>query len=173
MNVSDDLQSTGVKSFYLLRSNESIELVVIFLFPPITTLSIISNIISYRIFSSSKLFQKPLYAYLKATCLNSIFINFIFGFSFIWMTTWLFGSVYGYGYLKWQVYVQCYSYFPIVMISYSFGCFLEVVLALERICELTDSRHRFQRFKPSTICVGLYSNILLIHSYIIDCFVRA
>ena len=160
MNISDINVS---KPLYLFRPSEFLELIVLVVLPPFTILSIISNLISYRVFSSSKLFQKPLYVYLKATCLNSAFIILIFGFSFIWMTTRLFGFVYTFGFHKWQVYLQCYIIFPIVMTSYSYGCYLEVVLALERICEVTDSRHRFQRFKPSLICIGLFILILIIH----------
>ena len=166
MNISDlnllMIQRTEVKPFYLFRPSKLLELVVVVVLPPFTILSIISNFISYRVFSSSQLFQKPLYVYLKVTCLNSILINLIFGLSFIW-TSRLFGPVYSFGFHKWQVYVQCYIIFPLVMISYSFGYFLEVVLALERICELTDSRHRFQRFKPSVICIGLLLFSFLLH----------
>ena len=162
MNILVTLQRTEVKPFYLFRPSRFLELIVVVVLPPFTILSIISNLISYRVFLSSKLFKKPLYAYLKATCLNSIIINVIFGLSFIW-TSRLFGPIYTFGFHKWQVYVQCYIIFPFVMIFYSFGCYLEVVLALERFCELTDSRHRFKWFKPSLICIGLLVFSLFLH----------
>lgn len=167
MNVSgiqiiSSAHSSKEQPLYLFGSSELIEQILIFVFPPFTTLAIVSNLISYRVFSSSRLFQKPLYVYLKATCLNSMFINFMFGLSFIW-TSRFFGPFCTYGFHKWQIYFQSYLYFPLVMSSYSFGCFLEVVLALERFFQLTGSRHRFQHFRASTICIGLLLFSLFIH----------
>ena len=151
MNQST-LKSTEKKTYYsLFESSELLEIVFTFVFPPISTIAFISNIVSYRIFSSSRIFQKPLYAYLKVICLNSMLINVLLGLSFLWSSR--FNN--GFGFLKWQAYLQCYFSYILFLASHSFGCFLEIVLALERLCELTDSRHLFHRFSPAKVCTCL------------------
>lgn len=145
------LKNTEKKPLYIFESSELLDIVFTFVFPPIATISFISNFISYRIFSSSRIFQKTLYIYLKAICLNSMLINVLLGLSFLWTSRFDNGK----GFLKWQTYLQCYFSYILLFVSHSFGCFLEIVLALERLCELTDSRHLFQRFRPSKVCTCL------------------
>lgn len=159
MNTNTQLLKKNM-SFNLFESSKFLENVYIFVFPPIGALAFIGNLISYIIFSTPRFAKKPLYIYLRVSCLNNMIVNFIISFNFIWISN-LFSS--GLSNTRWQVSAQCYVKYPIIMSAYSFGGFLDIVLALERLCELTNSRHKFHQFNPIRVCI-----VVLILSLILN-----
>lgn len=123
-----------------------------FVFPPFGFLAFIGNIISYWIFSGVHFSNKPLYTYLRAICLNSSVINLVSAFNFLWNSR---------RYLvlsntEFVSYLRCYFKFPILFVAYFNGCVLDIVLAFERLFELTNNRYIFRRFQPNHVCFVIF-----------------
>lgn len=125
--------------------------IYLFAFPILGLISFLLNIISYAVFTSPQFSQKPLYIYIRMSCLNSALINFISAINFLWTSR----RYLAIANTHLAIIMRCFFRYPVVLSAYSFGSFLDIILALERLCELTNSKNLFHRFRPYLVCLLL------------------
>lgn len=125
--------------------------IFLFVFPPIGLASLLSNLISYYILSGPYFAHKPLYTYLKAMCLNSAVTNLVSISNILWNTKHYLDI----SNTQWTSMLRCYFKMPVAFGTYFYGSVIDIVLALERLFELTNQRHVFRRFQPSRVCLVL------------------
>ena len=124
--------------------------IFLFIFPPLSMVSMIGNLVSYRIFSEGYFRRKPLYTYLRMSCLNSSIVNLAFGLAFICESR---------RYLQianteFGTYFRCIFKIPIINMCYFYGSILDIILALDRLVELTRFKETFRRrFNPTYVCL--------------------
>lgn len=143
-----------------LGSTPLYDTLFLFVFPPLALTSLTLNLISYRLFSTPYFTKKPLYTFLRASCLNSALINLIFAFAFLcdsrrYVTL-----------ANTQIasYFRVYIKISIANLCYFFGSALDIVLALERLLELTTKfRHIFRQLKPLKLCAYLLVTCFLLN----------
>lgn len=158
INISAEYYANRDEAFEKTGSSWFFDAIFLFVFPPLAILSLLANLISYRIFSSSYFVKKPLYTYLKATCLNSSAINLIYMFSFLCESR----RFLAFTNAEWSIFFKCYVKLQLVLLAYFYGCMLDIVLALERLSELTNFKHAFNRVSSVRVCVWLFLACLLI-----------
>lgn len=152
-NISLELARDHILDKALTRvgSDWTLDGIYLFVFPILGLISFMLNTISYGVFTSPQFSQKPLYVYLRMSCLNSALINMISAINFLWTSR---------RYLpvantRLAIIMRCYFRYPVVLSAYSFGSLLDIVLALERLCELFSARHCFHRLRPYLLCLFL------------------
>lgn len=128
-----------------------------FVFPLVGFASLISNLVSFHIFSGPYFSRRPLYTYFRANCLNSSLIGLVLMSNFLW---------YARRYLDFSnselaTFFRCYVSFPIMFCAYFFGCCIDIVLSFERISDL--SGFRFSKCRPTRVCW-----LLLIFSFVVN-----
>lgn len=132
-----------------IGSDWTLDAIYLFAFPILGLIPFAFNILSYIIFKSPHFSQKKsLYIYLKVSCLNSSVINLITAINFLWSSQ----RYFKFANSQLAVYLRCYLRFPIILSAYSFGSLIDIVLALERLCELTNSKRLFNRARPFCVC---------------------
>lgn len=131
----------------------------IIIFPLLGIGGFLGNIMSIWILSGPQFAQKPLYAYLKVSCINSTFMNIIHSLNFLWHAR----HTLPIANTKLALYLLSYFKHPVMFITYSYGCIIDIVLALERLSELTNSRDRFRQFRPYRVCLVLFLADLFIN----------
>lgn len=126
--------------------------IFLFIFPPVGLAAFLGNLISYWILSGPYFTQKPLYTYLKLICLNSSAANLISMLNIIWNTRRYFQI----SNTEWASLLRCYLKMPVAFGTYFYGSVLDIVLALERLCELTNRRQIFRQYRPQRVCFFLF-----------------
>lgn len=126
--------------------------IFLFIFPPVGLAAFLGNLISYWILSGPYFTQKPLYTYLKLICLNSSAANLISMLNIIWNTR-RYSSISN---TEWASQLRCYLKIPVGFGTYFYGSVLDIVLALERLCELTNRREIFRQYRPQRVCFFLF-----------------
>jgi hypothetical protein len=134
--------------------------IFLFAFPPLALVSLVGNLISYKIFSSPYFLKKPLYTYLKVNCLNSAAIDLIYACSFLVDSR----RIVSFANTEFASFLKCYVKLQLVLFAYSYGCALDIVLALERLSELTNMKHQFNRFRPTFVCAWLFLACLVLNA---------
>lgn len=132
----------------------------LFIFPPLGIFSFVGNLLSFRIFSAKYFQKKPLYTYLRVCCVNSALINIIFAFAFIcdsrrYLTI---------SNTEFSTYFRCYFKIPFLNLFYFFGSVVDIVLAIERLVELTKLKDRFRRLNPIGVSLGLFFACLIVNA---------
>ena len=138
----------------LLNENGSIwiyDTLYLFVIPPVSFLSLMGNMLAYSILSRPYFNHKPLYTYLRAICLNSSVYDLITIMNVIWMPRRHLDLANS----ELAAYLQCYLKFPIIFSTYLYGCLLDIILAIDRLFELTNRKHKFKCFQPYRICIIL------------------
>lgn len=151
-SISSDLERVREEALTQIGSTWFYDTVNLLVFPPVGFFSIVGNLICYWILSGPIFSHKPLYTYLKMICLNSAMANLVSTTNFIWNTRrYLVMSN-----TEWASILRCYFKMPVAFGTYFYGSVLDIVLALERLCELTNQRHIFRRFSPNRVCFVLF-----------------
>ena len=134
--------------------------IFLFILPPISILSLIGNILSYRIFSDRYFQKKPLYTYLRVCCLNSSLICLVYAITFICDSR-------RYVYVsntQFATYFRCFVKIPITNTCYFYGCMLDIVVAFDRMVEFTRFKRRFRQLNSYMICAVICAICLVINA---------
>lgn len=131
----------------------------LFVFPTVGLFSFVGNLISFWILSGPYFSHKPLYTYLKAICLNSSLANLVSMMNILWNTR----RYLNISNSEFASLLRCYIKIPVAFGTYFYGSVLDIVLALERLCELSNRREIFRRFPPNRVCL-----VILLVCFIIN-----
>ena len=109
-----------------------IDTIKVYLFTPLALLGVILNVISFIVFNLKDFRNQPLYSYLRIFTLNSILIEALQATAFL-VTAYKyfdFSNTYA------ALFYYSYLYTPILSTAYFYGTILDVLITLERICQL-------------------------------------
>lgn len=152
MNNTSDTEIQN-RDAYLrsIGSSPLYDAIFLIAFPPFGCLALVGNLISYRILTARYFQQKPLYAYLRATCLNSSIINFVFAITFLCESRryLVFANT------EWAIFFRCYFKIPVINTCYFYGSILDIVLSLDRLVEFTRFKQRFRQINAHRLCIIL------------------
>jgi hypothetical protein len=116
------------------------------------------NTLSFIVLQSKE-FEHAYYKYLRVYIINSLLLCFAIGSRFASVTRSIFSFSNTYN-ANW--YVVNIS-IPLINVCYHYGCFLDIILAFERVVLLSNKFTWFRRIKPAALCV-----FFLILSILID-----
>lgn len=133
----------------------------LFVFPPISIISLISNLFVYRILSERNFQKKPIYEYLKVSCLNCSIVNFIYATSFICDAR----RYLDISNTEFATQFRCYFKIPVNNTCYFYGSLLDIVLAIDRLVEFRETaKVRFRQLNPTSVCASLLAVCVVINS---------
>ena len=147
----------------ILRSVGSTPLydaVFLFVLPPLGLLSLAGNLLSYFIFSARYFKKKPYYTYLRAYCLNSSMMNFIFAISFICDSRRFLDL----SNTELSTYFRCYIKIFLSNTCYFYGSVLDIVLAIDRLIEFSSLKMKFRQHDPNRVCSFLFVLVLILNA---------
>lgn len=121
----------------------------LFVFPLISLLALVGNLISYWILSANYFKKKPLYTYLRVSCLNSSLINLIYAITFICDSR----RYLDFSNSEIATYFRCYVKIPVIHTCYFYGSMLDIISAIDRFVEFTRFKQRFRKLNPNMTCV--------------------
>lgn len=150
--VEADLKSVGSTLLY--------DSIFLFIFPPISLIALVANIVSFYIFSARYFRKKPLYTYLRASCLNSSLMNLVLAISFL-CDSRRFIQIAN---TELATYFRCYFKIPIVNTAHFYGSVIEIVLAIDRLVEFTRLKARFRQANALKISISLFVACLVINA---------
>lgn len=135
------------------------DIMYIFVFPPISLISLAANLLAYRILSSRFFQKKPIYTYLRVCCLNSSVGNFIYAVSFICETR----RYLNLSNTKFGIYFRCFFKLPVNNTCFFYGSLLDILLAIDRLAEFTPIKTKFRHINANRLCAGAFVTCLLIN----------
>ena len=121
-----------------------IDSIKVYLFTPLALLGVILNIISFIVFSLKDFRKQPLYSYLRVFTFNSTLIEALQATVFLVTTYKYFDSSNTYA----ALFYYSYLYKPILSTAYFYGTILDVLITLERICQLNKKFTIIKKVSP-------------------------
>jgi hypothetical protein len=131
----------------------------LFGFTTLGLVSLVTNLISYFIFNGPFFARKPLYAYLKVSCLNSALVSLFSITNLLWSSR----RYHAFANTELATILRCYIKHPVILVGYFYGSMLDIVFALERLAEITNLRAEFRRFRPVRVCLLLFTLCFLLN----------
>lgn len=144
-----------------LSSSSIYDAAYLFLFPPISIFSLIANLLVFYILSERYFQKKPIYEYLKVSCLNCSIVNLIYAISFICDSR----RYLDISNTEFATQFRCYFKIPVTNTCYFYGSVLDIVLAIDRLVEFrTWAKVRFRQLNPTCVCVSLLAVCIVVNA---------
>lgn len=131
----------------------------LFAFPPISTISLLTNLLVIAILSARFFKRKAIYNYLRVSCLNSSVVSLIYVITFICDSR----RYLAVSNSEFATYFRCYFKIPVINTCYFYGSVLDIVLAIDRLVEFTPIKTDFRRMNSMLVSGGLFAVCLIIN----------
>ena len=125
-----------------------VDSIKVYLFTPLALLGVLLNLVCFFVFISKEFRNQPLYSYFRIFTLNSTLIEALQATVFLVKTYEFFDFSNTYA----SFFYFSFLYRPILSTAYFYGNVLDVLITLERICQLNKKFTILKKASPLLLC---------------------